>query len=148
MRSTGRIGGVGTRGRRDECPSADRREAAARESYMRRGQRGEGGRVQDPEVETADPGGKRKKAMSKTTTTTTTTTTATTRRKKKRRKTRSYSVCPGGTERVASVFVGNESRGRTKGWPPSRHPSATHGYRWWLCCRRARRWDGCEAVLS
>lgn len=55
------------------------------------------------------------------------------RKKKKKKKTtmkktkkHSYSVCPGGTERVASVFVGNEGRGRKrKGGHPS-HPTATH----------------------
>lgn len=38
-------------------------------------------------------------------------TTKTTKRRKKKTK-RPYSVCPGGTERVASVFVGNAGRGR------------------------------------
>lgn len=54
------------------------------------------------------------------------------KKKKKKKKTmkktknHSYNVCPGGTERVASVFVGNESRGRKrKGGYPS-HPTATH----------------------
>ncbi|KMR04700.1 disks large-like protein [Lasius niger] len=66
---------------------------------------------------------------------------------KKRKKKHSYSVCPGGTERVASVFVGNEGKGRKrKGGHPSRPDG--HPRRWWLCCRRARRWDGFEAVLS
>lgn len=46
--------------------------------------------------------------------------------KKKKKKKHSYSVCPGGTERVASVFVGNEGKGRKrKGGHPS-HPTATH----------------------
>lgn len=31
--------------------------------------------------------------------------------KKKKKKKRPYSVCPGGTERVASVFVGNAGGG-------------------------------------
>lgn len=44
----------------------------------------------------------------------------------KKTKKHSYSVCPGGTERVASVFVGNEGRGRKrKGGHPS-HPTTTH----------------------
>jgi len=50
-------------------------------------------------------------------------------RKEKTTKTkkRSYSVCPGGTERVASVFVGNEDRGRNErvATPPL-HPATTH----------------------
>jgi len=46
------------------------------------------------------------------------------RKKKTKKKKRPYSVCPGGTERVASVFVGNAGRGR-KGGHPS-HSTTTH----------------------
>lgn len=45
---------------------------------------------------------------------------------KKKKKKRPYSVCPGGTERVASVFVGNAGQGgERKGGHPS-HPTTTH----------------------
>lgn len=73
------------RGRYDECPSADRRGARTRESYTE----AKGKMCTEARRRRDRPG----------------------RKKKTRKKKRPYSVCPGGTERVASVFVGNAGRG-------------------------------------
>lgn len=94
------------RGRHDECPSADRRGARIRESYTGAKEKC----VRKPEDEEIDLGGRRRRRK--------------TRKKKEKKKKRPYSVCPEGTERVASVFVGNAGRGR-KGGHPS-HPTTTH----------------------